>query len=216
MQTQRRAIVTGGRGDLASGLAQSLHEASYHVDAPGKAELDVRLSTSVEAYFGVHKTVDLLICNAGLTADALLLSMAEAQWDEVLDVNLNGAFRCARAVLPGMVERGAGHIVFIGSYSGLVGPAGQAHYAAAKAGLLGLTRSIAKEYGSHGIRCNCVLPGFLETKMTAAVSAKRREAVLADHALGRFNTVTDAALFIAQLDKLEAVSGQVFQLDSRC
>jgi 3-oxoacyl-[acyl-carrier protein] reductase len=114
-----------------------------------------------------------------------------------------------------MVKQKSGHIVFIGSRAARHGTRGQSAYAAAKAGLVGLAQSIAKEYGARNIRCNVVLPGFLETKMTAALSEKRREEIRVDHALGRFNTVGNAARFIAFLARLDHVSGQVFTLDSR-
>ena len=132
-----------------------------------------------------------------------------------MGVNLDGAFRCCRAALKLMVKQRAGHIVNIGSFSALSGPVGQANYASAKAGLIGLTQSLALEYGNRNVRCNCVLPGFLETKMTRGVLEKHRPQVLAAHSLGRLNTPADAARFIVQLDGFAHVSGQVFQLDSR-
>jgi 3-oxoacyl-[acyl-carrier protein] reductase len=216
MSAQHTAVITGGQGDLALALVEVLQGSGWKVYAPGRSELDVTDADKVRAWFSALGPVHLLVCNAGVVDDALMSSLREEQWDRVLSVNLSGAFNCIRAVLPQMVELGQGHIVTMGSYSGLTGPVGQAHYAAAKAGLVGLTKSIAKEYGPSGVRCNCVLPGFLDTKMTATVKPERRAAVLAQHALGKFNTVGDAARFVLQLDAMTAVSGQVFQLDSRC
>jgi 3-oxoacyl-[acyl-carrier protein] reductase len=208
-------IITGGQGSLAQAIRQRLLEANWEVHSPGHSELDVTQTASVQQYFAQHPRVDLLINNAGFTADALMHSMTEPQWQQVMDVNLSGAFRCSRAVLQGMSQQGSGHIINISSYSALVGPAGQANYAAAKAGLIALTQSTAIEYGARGIRCNCVLPGFLETAMTQHLSEQRRKEILAQHSLGRFNTVQQAADFIALLHGMQHISGQIFQLDSR-
>ncbi len=114
-----------------------------------------------------------------------------------------------------MMKQRSGHILLIGSRAARCGTRGQSAYAAAKAGLAGLGQSLAKEYGPRNIRCNVVLPGFLETRMTAHLSPERRDEVRAEHALGRFNTVENAARFIAFLSRLDHVSGQVFTLDSR-
>lgn len=209
------ALITGGEGDLALAVRTCLEAAGWQVLAPGKATLDVTSGASVSACFAGIERLDLLINNAGTTEDTLALSMSAEQWQRVIDVNLNGAFRCSRAALKLMVRQRAGHIINIGSFAALNGTEGQSNYAAAKAGLIALTQSLAAEYGPRNVRCNCVLPGFLETKMTHAVLAKRRDQVLASHALGRLNTVADAARFIAQLDSFPHVSGQVFQLDSR-
>jgi 3-oxoacyl-[acyl-carrier protein] reductase len=211
----RVVLITGGAGGLGRELAAQFQRAGWSVYAPGRNELDVASSSSVQSYFSQLQQLDLVICSAGLARDGLLMQMPEADWDEVLEVNLKGAMRCARAALPLMLKQGAGHLLFISSYSAVVGPVGQANYAAAKAGLLGMSQSLAREYGECGLRVNCVMPGFLETAMTETVSLARREAVLADHALRRLNTVEDAARFILQLHDFPAISGQVFQLDSR-
>ncbi len=213
---QRRiALITGGEGGLAKALRLHLEAEGWEVHAPGKAVLDVTCGTSVTAAFAELDRLDLIINNAGVIEDDLMLKMTETQWDHVMKVNLDGAFRCTRAALKLMVKQRAGHIINIGSMSALNGPAGQAAYAAAKAGLIGLTRSTALEYGGRNVRCNCVLPGFLETKMTRAVLAKDRAGVLERHALGRLNTPEEAARFIVMLDRFEHVSGQVFRVDSR-
>jgi len=174
--------------------------------------MDVREEAQIEAYFSRLERVDVLIANAGLTLDGAVTALAS---DEVVNVNLRGAFLCARAALKFMLRQRSGHIVLVGSRAARHGTRGQSAYAAAKAGLAGLAQSLAKEYGARNIRCNVVLPGFLETRMTAGLSAQRREEVRADHALGRFNTVENAARFIAFLARLDHVSGQVFTLDSR-
>jgi 3-oxoacyl-[acyl-carrier protein] reductase len=144
-----------------------------------------------------------------------MAAMEESAWDAVLKINLRGAFLCSRAAAGLFASQNSGHIVNIGSYSALSGPAGQANYAAAKAGLIGFTRSLARELGPAGVRVNCVLPGWLETKFTSTVPEKHTDAALQEHVLGRFNTVEDAARFIVFLDSMKQVSGQVFQLDSR-
>lgn len=208
-------IITGGSGGLAGALARHWREAGARVHAPGRAELDVRSSGSVDRYFDAFERIDVLVNNAGITADRLFARLGEEDWDAVLETNLKGAFLCSRAAARRMIRQRDGSIIQIGSYSALHPPAGQTAYAASKAGLIGLTKSLAKELGPRNIRVNCVLPGFLETRMTAALSDEVRDAALARHALGRFNTVEDAALFIAMLGRLSHVSGQVFQLDSR-
>ena len=146
-----------------------------------------------------------------------MAKMSESDFDQVIDVNLKGAFLVSQAAVKLMAKQRHGHIVNIGSYSALSGPFGQTNYAAAKAGLIGLTQSLAKEYGARNVRVNCVLPGFLETKMTRHLleDATFRENLISAHALGRLNTPEDAARFIVFLHTMENVSGQVFQLDSR-
>lgn len=177
--------------------------------------MDVTDKARVQAVMGMLPRLDLLIHNAGFLRDTSLLKMTENDFHEVLQVHLKGAFLTAQAALKIMVKQRQGHIVTIGSFSALSGPAGQANYAAAKAGLIALTQSLAAEYGPRNIRANCVLPGFLETKMSQALLEKHRPQIEAAHALGRLNTPQEAARFIAFLHTLENVSGQVFQLDSR-
>lgn len=211
------AVITGGEGDLAKAIRAELKSAGYEVVAPGRAELDVTDSASVKAFFGHLKQIDLLVNNAGLVRDMPVVKMESADFDSVVDVNLKGAFLVSQAAVKLMSKQRHGHIVNVGSYSALSGPAGQSNYAAAKAGLIGLTQSLAKEYGARNLRVNCVLPGFLETKMTRHLLADEvwRENLLRGHALGRLNTPADAARFITFLHSMENISGQVFQLDSR-
>lgn len=209
-----KALITGGEGDLARHIRAELESAGWDVLAPGRAELDV---LQPKAFFAQIDRLDLLINNAGIFRDASLLKMTEEDFDAVLDANLKGAFLCTQAALKLMSRQREGHIINIGSYSALNGPAGQANYAAAKAGLIALTQSTAKEYGLRNIRANCLLPGFLETKMTRHLleDAAWKEQLLSQHTLGRLNTPQDAARFIVMLHSMPAVSGQVFQLDSR-
>lgn len=209
-------LVTGAQGDLGNRIADRFRDAGCEVHAPGRDELDVADPVSVETYFADLPPLDLLVANAGLSIDQLLARTTEADWDRQLQVNLHGAFRGARAALKPMLRRRRGHLVFLSSQAAIHPPAGQAAYAAAKAGLIGLAKSLAREVGPAGIRSNVILPGFLETRMTAAVSEKRREEVRRQHALGRFNTVDSAADFLVHLHlRMPHTSGQVFRLDSR-
>ena len=210
------ALVTGGEGGLAAALQQELSAAGYAVHAPGRGQMDVTSTAAVQSYFAGLERLDLLVCNAGLTRDKLVTSMEPAEFDLVLDTCLTGAFKCARAALKLMSRQRQGHILFIGSFSGWSGPAGQANYAAAKAGLLGLAQSLAVEYGGRNVRVNCLLPGFMETPMTEALAPERKAAFKFAHTLGRFNTPLEAARFAVFLDRhLPHTSGQVFNLDSR-
>ena len=215
---RRNAVITGGEGDLGQVIAKELEVAGYEVDAPGRARLDVRSAGSVADYFSRLRALDLLVINAGITRDVTLARMDAAAFEEVLEVNLSGAMRCARAGVKLMSEQGQGqgHVVFIGSFSSLSGPMGQANYAAAKAGLAGFALSVAKEYGERNVRANVVLPGFMETRMTEGLSKEVKEAALAKHVLGRFNTPECVGRFIRFLDQgMPHTSGQVFNLDSR-
>jgi 3-oxoacyl-[acyl-carrier protein] reductase len=206
-------LISGGEGDLARALQKEFIGDIVH--APGRKEMDVRDETQIEACFSRLERLDVLIVNAGLTRDGAVTSLTSDDFNEVVNANLRGAFLCARAALKLMLRQRSGHIVLIGSRAARHGTRGQSAYAAAKAGLVGLAQSLAKEYGARNIRCNVVLPGFLETRMTAGVSAGRREEIRGEHALGRFNTADNAARFIAFLARLDHVSGQVFTLDSR-
>lgn len=209
------ALITGGDGDLAQAIRAELESQGWEVHAPGRAEMDVTDKRQVQTVMGALPRLDLLIHNAGFLRDASLLKMTASDFHEVLQVHLKGAFLTAQAALKTLVKQRQGHIVTMGSFSALSGPAGQANYAAAKAGLIAFTQSLAAEYGPRNIRANCVLPGFLETKMSRHLLEKQRPQIEAAHALGRLNTPQDAARFIAFLHSMTHVSGQVFQLDSR-
>jgi 3-oxoacyl-[acyl-carrier protein] reductase len=190
--------------------------------AGGRAEalaLDVANRTSVEAgiaaILAAHGRIDHLVNNAGVTRDNLLLRMKDAEWQQVIDTNLTGAFLCTQAVLKPMLKQKAGRIVTITSVVGLGGNAGQANYAASKAGLVGFTKSVAREVASRGITANAIAPGFIETDMTAAMTDKAREAVLGAIPLGRVGRPEDvagAALFLVS-DAAAYVTGQVLAVD---
>jgi 3-oxoacyl-[acyl-carrier protein] reductase len=188
----------------------------------GKAEalaLDVADRASVEAgvahVVATHGRVDHLVANAGVTRDNLLLRMKDEEWRQVIDTNLTGAFLCTQAVLKPMLKQRSGRIVAITSVVGLGGNAGQANYAASKAGLVGFTKSVAREVASRGITANAIAPGFIETDMTAAMSDKAREAVFGLIPLGRVGRPEDvagAALFLVS-DAAAYVTGQVLAVD---
>lgn len=216
MQSEtQHAVITGGTGSLGRAIASALQAPGWTVAAPGSAELDVRDPAAQRKFFN-GLPVDLLVCAAGITRDAPLARLTSQTWDETWAVNFQGARDCAQAVLPGMIARGCGHIVFISSFSALHPPAGQAAYAAAKAALLGLTSDLAARHGPSNIRVNCVLPGFLDTRMTEAVTEARSAEVFSAHRLGRLNTCDRVAAFIHFLHhELPHTSGQIFQLDSR-
>jgi 3-oxoacyl-[acyl-carrier protein] reductase len=211
--TPLHILISGGEGGLARALQKEFPDDT--VLAPGRKLMDVRDEAQVEGYFSNLRYLDVLIANAGLTRDGAVTGLSSDDFNEVLKSNLRGTFLCARAALKLMIKQRSGHIILIGSRAAKCGTRGQSAYAAAKAGLVGLAQSLAREYGPRNIRCNVVLPGFLETPMTAALSPERREVVRGEHALGRFNTVDNAARFIAFLSRLDYVSGQVFTLDSR-
>ena len=208
---------------LAARDAAKLAEAVAEIQAKGgKAEalaLDVCDRASVEKgvaqVVAAHGRIDHLVSNAGVTRDNLLLRMKDEEWRQVLDTNLTGAFLCTQAVLKPMLKQKSGRIVTITSVVGLAGNAGQANYAASKAGVIGFTKSVAREVASRGITANAIAPGFIETDMTAAMSEKAREAVFAAIPLGRVGRPEDvagAALFLVS-DAAAYVTGQVLAVD---
>jgi len=216
MATKGQALITGGHGDLAQALASELERAGMVVQTPGREELDVCHEDIVEQYFATYSGLDLLVCNAGVTDDAVLMKMKEESWDSVLETNLKGAFFTARSAAKQMVKRRVGHIVFISSYSAFHPPTGQANYAASKAALTGLALSMAQELGSRNIRVNVIVPGFMETKMTESISDSARDRALTKHVLGSFNTPIAVAKFLSTLHlSMPYTSGQIFNLDSR-
>lgn len=182
-------------------------------------EMDVSREESVDAgvteVLNAFGRIDILVNNAGITRDALLVRMREEDWDAVLDVNLKGAFLCSRAVARVMMKQRAGSIVNITSIMGLVGNAGQANYASAKAGLIGLTKSLARELGSRNIRVNAVAPGWIETAMTDSLPEYIRETILKQIPLGRLGRAEDVAGAVVFLctDEASYITGQVLTVD---
>ncbi|WP_368293275.1 3-oxoacyl-[acyl-carrier-protein] reductase [Dehalobacter sp. TBBPA1] len=171
-----------------------------------------QLIAMAKAEFG---TIDILVNNAGITRDGLLMRMSEDDFDRVVEVDLKGVFNCTRHAVPIMVKQRSGRIVNITSVVGILGNAGQVNYAAAKAGVIGLTKSLAKEIGSRNITVNAVAPGFIETDMTSGLSDKVRELTKESIALKRFGkpeNIADTVLFLAS-DAGEYITGQVISVD---
>lgn len=211
----QHAVITGGTGALGTAIADAFQQPGWVIDSPGSRELDMRDPVAIQQYFH-ERPVDLLVCAAGIIRDTPLARLTEEAWDETWTINFKGAAACAKAMLPVMATQGAGHLVLISSFSALHPPIGQTAYATAKAALLGLVTDLAGRYGDSNIRINGVLPGFLETRMTAGVRNRRRTEIIAAHQLGRLNTCQSTAKFIRFLHhEMPHTSGQIFQLDSR-
>jgi len=159
--------------------------------------------------------IDILINNAGITRDGLLLRMKEEDWDLVMNVNLKGAFHCTKSVLPVMTKQRRGRIVSMASVVGVMGNAGQCNYAASKAALIGLTKSVAREYAGRGITANAVAPGFIDTAMTRSLSAEVRETLMKQIPLGRLGTPEDVAAAVRFLvsDEAAYITGQVIHVN---
>lgn len=170
---------------------------------------------TIEAAMERLGRLDVLVNNAGVTRDTLLMRMGEDDWDEVLTTNLKGAFLCAKAAVRPMLRQRSGRIINITSVVGLVGNAGQANYSAAKAGLVGFTKSLAKEVGSRGITVNAVAPGFIETRMTDGLPGELKDGLLKQTPLGRFGTPEDVAAAVAFLASPDAgfITGHVLTVD---
>ena len=203
------AVVTGASRGIGKAGASKISEWLKEMGIKGKGYcLDVASVTSVDAFckqahdeFG---TVEILVNNAGITRDNLMLRMKEEEWDAVINTNLTSVFRMTRAVLRGMTKARWGRIISIRSVVGSSGNAGQANYAAAKAGLQGFSRALAMEIGSRSITVNCVAPGFIETDMTRELGAEQTQALLAKIPLGRYGQPEEIAAVVGFLASMEA------------
>ncbi len=162
-----------------------------------------------------YKKIDILVNNAGVTNDSLLMRMSNQQWDNVININLKGAFNCTKAVLRHMMKNKSGRIINVTSIVGLTGNAGQANYAASKAGLIGMTKSIAKEVASRGITANCIAPGWIETSMTDTLNENVKNQFLSQIPVGRIGSAEDianTAVFLAS-DEAGYITGQTITID---
>ncbi|HET7386427.1 MAG TPA: 3-oxoacyl-ACP reductase FabG [Nocardioidaceae bacterium] len=225
----RSVLVTGGNRGLGRAIAEAFVALGDQVavttrsgEAPEGTlgvRCDVTEPDTVEAAFTeveqAHGPVEVLVANAGVTADTLLLRMGEDDWNHVVDTNLGGSFRVAKRAAKSMLRMRRGRIVFVSSVVGLLGSAGQVNYAASKAGLVGMARSIARELGSRSITANVVAPGFVETEMTAVLPEEKKAEYRAQIPLGRYATPAEVAAAVTWLAGEGAgyVTGAVIPVD---
>jgi 3-oxoacyl-[acyl-carrier protein] reductase len=236
--TGKTALVTGATGGIGAAIARALHAQGAHVVLSGTreavlqelaAELGPRTSAvpanlsdpaavdglieAAEAAAGVP--VDILIANAGITKDGLLLRMKDDDWAEVLKVNLESYFRLSRAAVKGMMRRRSGRIIGITSVVGVTGNPGQANYAASKAGMIGFSKALAQEVATRGITINCVAPGFIESPMTEGLNEQQKAQILATIPTARLGTGADVAAACVYLASEEAayVTGQTLHVN---
>jgi 3-oxoacyl-[acyl-carrier protein] reductase len=235
--TGRTALVTGATGGIGAAIATALHGAGATVaisgtrapvleelkanlkdrahalpcDLADPAEVE-RLVPAAEAAMG---SLDILVNNAGITRDGLAMRMKDEDWAAVIDVNLTAGFRLCRAAMRGMMKRRFGRIIGVTSIVGVMGNPGQANYAASKAGMIGMVKSLAAELASRGITANCIAPGFIDTAMTSDLSDKVKEALLAKVPAGRLGTADEIAATAVYLASNEAayLTGQTLHLN---
>jgi 3-oxoacyl-[acyl-carrier protein] reductase len=235
--TGRTALVTGASGGIGSAIARALHAQGASVALSGTrgealeqlaAELNGRVhalvcnladkqavETLVPRAEEAMGSLDILVNNAGMTRDNLFMRLKDDDWDDVIAVDLTAGFRLARAAVRGMMRRRFGRIIGITSVVGVTGNAGQGNYAAAKAGMIGMSKALAQEIASRGITVNCVAPGFIETAMTAALNDKQRETILPRVPVGRLGTSGEIAAAVVYLASNEAayVTGQTLHVN---
>lgn len=230
------ALVTGGSRGIGAAVSKELAEAGARVAVNYRAgrdaadalaaeiggiavQADVAVAQDVVALIERAESelgpIDALVNNAGLTRDTLIARMSDEEWDEVLNVNLRGIFHTCRAVARGMLKRRAGAIVNMTSVVGIHGNPGQTNYAASKAGIIGFTKSLAKELGSRGVRVNAVAPGYITTELTSVLPVELQQLILANTPLGRLGDPDDVAGAVRFLcsDEARFVTGAVLQVD---
>lgn len=235
--TGKTALVTGASGGIGAAIAEALHQQGASIALSGtrrealealagklgsrcvitpanladRASVEALVPAAEEALGGL----DILVNNAGITRDNLFMRMKDEEWDSVLAVNLTSSFLLARAAVKGMMKRRFGRIIGITSVVGVTGNPGQANYCAAKAGMIGMTKSLAAEVASRGITVNCVAPGFIESAMTDALNEKQREAIMGSIPAGRMGKAADIAGAVAYLASAEAayINGQTLHVN---
>jgi 3-oxoacyl-(acyl-carrier-protein) reductase len=225
----RVVLVTGGNRGIGLAIAREFEKAGNTVVVTHRSgeppeglhgvQCDVTDSAAVDAAFSQveseHGPVEVLVANAGVTKDGLLMRMPEEAFTEVLDANLTGAWRVTQRATRGMMKARFGRLIYISSVVGLTGAPGQVNYAASKAGLIGMARSVARELGGRGVTANVVAPGYVDTEMTAELSDKRREELMAAIPLGRVATPEEIAKAVAFLASDDAgyITGAVLPVD---
>jgi NAD(P)-dependent dehydrogenase (short-subunit alcohol dehydrogenase family) len=222
-------LVTGGNRGIGLAIARAFeangdkvaitHRGSGEPEGLFGVKCDVTSSADVDEAFAAVEAkqgpVEVLVANAGITDDTLLMRMSEDSFNKVLDTNLTGAYRVAKRATPGMLKQRRGRMIFVSSVVALVGAPGQANYAASKAGMIGLARSIARELGSRSITANVIAPGFIDTDMTAELTDARKAEILRNVPLGRYGSadeIAGAALFLAS-EAAAYISGVVLPVD---
>lgn len=223
------ALVTGGNRGIGLAIAQSLKSqghrviVTYRTGTPptgfDAVQMDVTDGQSVDAAFTKIESEigqpEIIVANAGITKDTLVMRMSDEDFESVIDANLTGAFRVAKRATKGLLKLKRGRLIFVGSVVGSVGAAGQVNYSASKSGLVGMARSFARELGSRGITANVIAPGFVETDMTANLDEKRRSEIAAQVPLGRFcsaQEIAEAVAFIAS-EKASYITGAIIPVD---
>jgi 3-oxoacyl-[acyl-carrier protein] reductase len=225
----RSVLVTGGNRGIGLAIARRLETAGdevtitsrsgEHIEGLTVAKCDVRDAAQVDEAFTLaekaHGPVEVVVANAGVTSDQLLALMSEDAFTSVIDTNLTGAYRVAKRAVRPMIRMRRGRIIFISSVVGLLGSGGQANYAASKAGLIGMARSLARELGSRSITVNVVAPGYADTDMTAALGPERQQAIVANVPLGRTATADEIAGVVQFLAGPDAayITGAVIPVD---
>jgi 3-oxoacyl-[acyl-carrier protein] reductase len=216
MASRGAHVVAAARGENATDTVTAIQQAGGRADL---ASLDVTVESSVTAMVGAalerHSRIDVLVNNAGIARDQLLLRMKRDDWDEVVATNLTAAFTCVQAVLKPMVRQRNGRIISISSVVGQTGNAGQANYAASKAGLIGFSKALAREVASRNITVNVVAPGLIETDMTRALTGKAQGDWASQIPLGRLGTTADVAAAVCFLasDEASYITGQVLAVN---